>query len=195
MSENFSVPQEILQPFQRSWVIRFSIVQIVRTKMVAEVVRRAGVKILKCFWQNTPWPDTGKNVLIVQPYLVKFYFLGWRSSMATLSRSSMLTFVVSRTRLGDSLFNLVQFSGLINHPFSAGPFAREQRQHPLPENISEVNWNQSCSALFFQWNLVDLLFQIKTQPWDVSSHTRIKKGKQPGNSNVIVTNYQFSDDC
>ena len=49
--------------------------------------------------------------------------------MATLSRSSMLTFVVSRTRLGDSLFNLVQFSGLINHPFSAGPFAREQRQH------------------------------------------------------------------
>ena len=64
--------------FQKSWVIRFSIVQIVRTKMVAEVVRRAGVKILKCFWQNTPWPDTGKNVLIVQPFLVKFYFSGWR---------------------------------------------------------------------------------------------------------------------
>ena len=60
--------------------------------------------------------------------------------MATLSRSSLLTFVVSRTRSGDYLFfNLVQFSGLINHPFSAGPFAREQRQHPLPENISEVN--------------------------------------------------------
>ena len=63
--------------FSKSWVIRFSIVQIVRTKMVAEVVRRAGVKILKCFWQNTPWPDTGKNVLIVQPFIIKFYFSGW----------------------------------------------------------------------------------------------------------------------
>ena len=59
---------------------------------------------LEVLWQNTPLPDTGKNVLIVQPYLVKFYFLGWRSSMATLSRSSMLTFVVSRTRSGDYLF-------------------------------------------------------------------------------------------
>ena len=59
---------------------------------------------LEVLCQNTPLPDTGKNVLIVQPYLVKFYFLGWRSSMATLSRSSMLTFVVSRTRSGDYLF-------------------------------------------------------------------------------------------
>ena len=114
--------------------------------------------------------------------------------MATLSRSSMPTFVVSRTRLGDSLFNLVQFSGLINHPFSAGPFAREQRQHlssreHIRGELKPIVFSPSCSEN------CGLLFQIKIQPWDVSSHTRIKKGKQPGNSKVIVTNYQFSDDC
>ena len=114
--------------------------------------------------------------------------------MATLSRSSMLTFVVSRTRLGDSLFNLVQFSGLINHPFSAGPFAREQRQHLSSREHIRGELKPMCLALLAVKSC-GLLFQIKIQPWDVSSHTRIKKGKQPGNSKVIVTNYQFSDDC
>ena len=93
-----------------------------------------------------------------------------------------------------TFFNLVQFSGLINHPFSAGPFAREQRQHLS----SREHIRGELKPIMFSPSAVNscgLLFQIKIQPWDVSSHTRIKKGKQPGNSNVIVTNYQFSDDC
>ena len=131
---------------QKSPVIRFSIVQIVRTKMVAEVVRRAGVKILKCFDRTLLCLIQVRMSSLSNFYLVKFNFSGWRSSMSTLSRSCWLLWSRGQDQV-ITFFNLVQFSGLINHPFSSGPLHESNVNIFLPENISEVNWNQSCSAL------------------------------------------------
>ena len=101
--------------------------------------------------------------------------------MATLSRSSMLTFVVSRTRLGDSLFNLVQFSGLINHPFSAGPFAREQRQHLS----SREHIRGELKPIVFSPSFSEILwicyFRLKPNP----GMSVLTRGSKKGNYQVI----------